>query len=304
MQKIKRRGRRDFGEDNVSGYLFISPWLIGFLVFTIYPLFSSFYFSFTSYDLLSAPKWVGFENYLAIFQDGRFYQSMKVTFAYALIHVPLKLVFALLIAMLFNLKHRGVAVYRTVYYLPSIIGGSIAVSVMWRQLFGPDGAFNAFLNLIGIPAQRNWIGAPDTSLTMLIVLAVWQFGSPMLIFLAGLKQIPASYYEAAEIDGANALQRFFNITLPSLSPVIFFNLLMNIIGAFMAFTQSYIISNGSGGPSDTTLFYALYIYLKAFKFYDMGYGCALAWIMLLVIAAITVLIFKTSDNWVFYENKE
>lgn len=300
----ERKLHRRYGEDNLVGYLLISPWLIGFFVFTIYPLLSSLFYAFTDYDLLSAPKWVGMKNFIKVFEDPRFYQSMKVTFTYALVHVPLKLIFALGVAMLFNLKHRGVGIYRTLYYLPSIVGGSIAVSVMWIQLFGSDGAFNAFLANIGITVTRNWIGSPDTSLMMIIVLAIWQFGSPMLIFLAGLKQIPASYYEAAEIDGANSVRKFFNITLPSLSPVIFFNLLMQIIGAFMAFTQCYIVSNGTGGPSDTTLFYALYIYLQGLKYMKMGYSCALAWIMVVIIAAVTVLIFKTSDNWVFYESKD
>ncbi len=304
MKAAKKKKGRDFGVDNLSGYLLIGPWLVGFFLFTLYPLFSSLYYSFTSYDLLTSPKWVGVQNYINVFADARFYQSMKVTFIYALVHVPLKLLFALGIALLFNMKHRGIGIYRTLYYVPSIVGGSIAVSVMWVQLFASKGPFNNLLAKIGIDISRNWIGDPDTSLMMIIILAVWQFGSPMLIFLAGLKQIPVSYYEAAEIDGANVFQRFIKITVPSLSPVIFFNLLMQIIGAFMAFTQCYIVSNGTGGPSDTTLFYALYIYLQGLKYHKMGFGCALAWIMVIIIALITLLIFKTSDTWVFYESDD
>lgn len=301
---MKKNKLHSFNEDNFTGYLLLSPWLIGFFVFTMFPLLSSLYYAFSKFDLLSPPVWVGFRNFQAVFADSRFYQSMKVTFTYVLVHVPLKLLFALCVALLFNMKHRGEAIYRAVYYLPSIVGGSIAVSVMWIQLFSAHGAFNSLLAKIGIIVTRNWIGSPDTSLGMIIVLAVWQFGSPMLIFLAGLKQIPLSYYEAAEIDGANTFQRFGHITLPSLSPVIFFNLLMQVIGGFMAFTQCYIVSNGTGGPSDTTLFYALYIYLQGLKYYKMGYSCALAWIMVVIIGVITAVIFKTSDKWVFYENKD
>lgn len=295
---------KKFDIDNKCGYLFISPWLFGFVVFTIYPILSSLYYSFTKYDLLSSPKWIGFQNFISIMSDERFYQSMKVTFLFVFIHVPIKLAFALLIAMLFNVKRRGIGVYRTVFYFPSIIGGSIAASVMWRQLFGAEGAFNAILLAFGIDSgTKSWIGSPDTSLLMIIILAIWQFGSPMLIFLAGIKQIPDSYYEAAEIDGANGIQSFFKITIPCLSPVIFFNFLMQTISGFMSFTQAFIISGGTGGPLDSTLFYSLYIYIKAFKYYEMGYACALAWVMLILIAILTKIIFKSSDKFVFYENE-
>lgn len=300
---IAKRKVHTFNEDNRTGYLLLSPWLIGFFVFTIYPLLSSLFYAFTRFDLLSSPQWIGLGNFKAVFADMRFYQSMKVTFIYVLVSSPLKLLFALCIALVFNMKHKGQAIYRAIYYLPSIVGGSIAISVMWKQLFAEHGPFNAILGAFGIGVTRNWIGSPETSLGMIIVLMIWQFGSPMLIFLAGLKQIPTTYYEAAEMDGAGAFKRFLHITLPSLSPVIFFNLLMQIIGAFMAFTQCYIVSNGTGGPSDTTLFYALYIYLEGLKYYKMGYGCALAWIMVVIIGIITAVLFKTSDKWVFSENK-
>lgn len=301
---IAKRKAHVFDEDNRMGYLLLLPWLVGFFVFTLYPLFSSLFYSFTRFDLLSSPEWVGLKNYQSVFADGRFYQSMKVTFIYVLVHVPLKLLFALCVALVFNMKHKGQAIYRAVYYLPSIVGGSIAISVMWKELFSEHGPFNSILGSFGILVSKNWIGSPDTSLGMIIVLAIWQFGSPMLIFLAGLKQIPATLYEAAEMDGANVIKRFIHITLPSLSPVIFFNLLMQVIGAFMAFTQCYIVSNGAGGPDDTTLFYALYIYLEGIKYYKMGYSCALAWIMVVIIGVITFILFKTSKKWVFSENGE
>ena len=302
-KKQKMKATAMMKREYALGYLFIAPWLIGFLAFTVYPMLSSLYYSFTDYDLLTPAKWVGWDNYIKIFtNDTRFWKSVEVTFKYAILQVPLKLGFALFVAMLFKKAYRGVSFYRSVYYLPSIFGGSIAVAVMWRQLFGKEGAFNQIMMSLGfLDEPIAWITSPDTALNMLVILAVWQFGSPMLIFLSGLKQIPAHYYEAASIDGANKIQQFFRITLPALSPIIFFNFLMQTISAFMAFTQSYIVTGG--GPIDETLFYALYIYQKGFQFYEMGYGAALSWVLLIVIAIITAIIFKTSNYWVFYESK-
>jgi multiple sugar transport system permease protein len=281
-------------------YLFISPWLLGFLIFYIGPMFTSLYLSFTNYDLLSSPKWVGFDNFTKMFtRDQRFVTSLIVTFKFVLISVPLKLFFALILAMIFNKGIRGTSFYRTVYYVPSIVGGSVAVAIIWKKLFGLDGAINQVLGYVGIGA-KHWISDPDTALSTLIVLVVWQFGSPMLIFLAGLKQIPAEMYEASSIDGANRFQSFFNITIPMLSPIIFFNLIMQVIHAFMAFTQSFLITKG--GPADSTLFYAVYLYERGFTYFEMGYASALAWILLIIVALFTLLIFKTSTSWVHYEN--
>lgn len=290
-------------KEGVAGYLFILPWLLGFLIFTIYPMLSSLYYSLTDYDLLTTANFVGLRNYINIFTtDRRFWKSVQVTFTYSFFQVPIKLAFALFIAMLFKSKRRGVSMYRSLYYLPSIFGGSIAIAIMWRQILGRQGAINAILSSLGlIEKSVSWIASPNTALGSLILISVWQFGSPMLIFLAGLKQIPQSYYEAASIDGANGIQQFFKITLPALSPIIFYNFLMQTIGSFMAFTQSYIVTKG--GPTDATLFYALYIYENGFQYYRMGYASALSWIMLIVIAIITAIIFKTSDYWVFYESK-
>lgn len=290
--------------DNVAGYLFIAPFLIGFMAFTVSPILSSVYLSFTQYDLFSAPKVNGLTNFIQMFQDENFWKSMAVTFHYAFISVPLRLGFALLVAILLNRKAKLLGLYRTVYYLPSIIGGSIAVAVMWRRLFMADGMINAALALIGIKSDTSWIGNPKTALWTLILLAAWQFGSSMLIFLAGLKQIPVSYYEAAEIDGANAWQKFIRITIPHLTPVIFFNLIMQLINGFTVFTQAFVISGGTGDPMNSTLVYALYLYRQAFEFYNMGYGCAMAWVLVLIIGFFTALIFKSSDSWVYYETKE
>jgi multiple sugar transport system permease protein len=212
------------------------------------------------------------------------------------------LVFALIIAMLFNVKRRAVGFYRTLYYIPSIMGGSVAIAIMWKQIFSAKGALNSILGLMGIECNISWVSAPGTAIWTLILLAIWQFGSPMLIFLAGLKQIPQTCYEAAEIDGANSWQRFTRITFPLLSPVIFFNLVMQTISGFMVFTQGVIITDG-GRPLDTTLFYAVYLYQKAFTTFQMGYGSAMAWVLLIVIAFFTALIFKSSSAWVFYESK-
>ncbi len=295
---------RDKLHDNIAGYLFISPWLIGFFAFTIIPILTSLYFSFTNYDLLSAPVFTGIANFKAMLADEVFWKSLVVTFHYAFVSVPLRLAFALFVAMLFHRKAKMLRLYQTVYYLPSIIGGSIAVAVMWRRLFMYDGAVNSALALIGIKTDISWIGNPRYAIWTLIILAAWQFGSSMLIFLAGLKQIPDSYYEAADIDGANPWQKFCKITIPHLTPVIFFNLVMQLINGFTVFTQAFVVSGGTGDPMNSTLMYALYLYKKAFEYYQMGYGSAMAWVLVLIIAFFTALIFKSSSFWVYYESKE
>ncbi|GIN58621.1 ABC transporter permease [Lederbergia ruris] len=288
-------------KDDLIGFGFIAPWLIGFVGFIVGPMIASLYFSFTNYDLLSEPTWIGLDNYMKMFtNDGRFWQAIKITFIFVFVSVPLKLAFALFVAMLFNTNRRGVGLYRTLYYIPSILGGSVAIAVVWKQLFGGEGAVNDILSLFGIPSI-SWVTSPDFALSTLILLVVWQFGSPMLIFLAGLKAIPNELYEAAAVDGANPILRFMKITLPMLSPVIFFNLVMQTIQGFMAFTQSFLIT--AGGPMDRTLFYAVYLYEKAFGHFDMGYASALAWILLLICAVFTAFIFRTAKSWVYYESE-
>jgi multiple sugar transport system permease protein len=262
----------------------------------------SLFLSFTKYNVISAPQWIGLQNYIDIFfNDNTFWESIKLTFFYTFVSVPLRLMFALFLAVLFNQRRKLVGFYRTVFYIPSVIGGSVAVAVMWRQLFGSSGALNSLLAVLGIDIAISWIGNPETAIWTLIILAAWQFGSPMLIFLAGLKQIPNSLYEPAVIDGCNWWQKFFRITLPMLTPVVFFNLIMQIISGFMMFTQAYIITQG--GPFDRTLVYMLYLFRRAFSYYEMGYACALAWILLVVIGIITLVIFKTAPYWVYYESK-
>lgn len=287
--------------DPLTGYLFISPWLIGFLALTAYPLFLSLYYSFTNYTLMQPIEWIGIQNYDRIFtSDPKFVNSVKVTFAYVLASVPLKLIAALFVAMILSKEIKGIGFYRTAIYFPSLIGGSIGVSLLWRNIFGVDGIFNKIIGVFGFEG-KGWITSPDTALGTLILLTVWQFGSTMVIFLAGLKQIPTDLYEASSVDGANKIVQFFKITLPMLSPIIYFNLIMGVIGAFQMFTSAFVITNG--GPMNSTYVYALYLYERAFSRYELGYASALAWIMLVMIVAATLLISYTSKYWVFYETE-
>ncbi|MDF2962569.1 MAG: YesP [Paenibacillus sp.] len=285
---------------NAVAYLFLLPWFIGLFALTVGPMINSFYYSLTKFDVISPPKYIGFENYKTMFTgDPRFFTSLKVTIIYVFTSVPLKLTAALMIAVLMNRGLRGLSLYRTLYYLPTLLGGSVAIAVLWRKIFGGSGVVNQFLLKFGIDAP-DWIANPDYALYSIVALSVWQFGSSMIIFLAGLKQIPQDFYEASQVDGASKLKQFFHITIPLLTPVIFFNLVIQLIGAFQAFTQSFIISGGTGGPMDSTLFYTLYLYMKGFAFYEMGYASAMAWVLLVIIGLFTAVIFGSSRYWVHY----
>ena len=289
--------------ENVVGYLFLLPWFIGLFALTLGPMLGSLYLSFTRYDLLSAPQWIGLQNFTAMFSDIRFLDSLRVTAIYVFLSVPLKLAVALLVALALNKGLRGLGIYRAVYYVPSLLGGSVAIAILWRQIFGQNGIVNQGLALLGIHGLSSWVANPDTSVYTLIILAAWQFGSPMLIFLAGLKQIPHEMYEAAGIDGAGPIGKFFRITLPLLTPIIFFNLVLQMIGAFQAFTPAFIVSSGSGGPYASTLFYTLYIYQQGFGYFHMGYASAMAWVLLMIIALFTAVAFTSSRFWVFYQDE-
>lgn len=287
---------------NAPGYLFLLPWFIGFFGLTLGPMLSSLYLSFTNFDLLTPPQWVGTANYLRIFTaDPKFAKSMQVTFMFVIFSVPLKLAFALGVALLLNRGMRGLPLYRAVFYLPSLLGASVAIAVLWRTLFSGDGLVNDFLANFGIQGP-SWISNPRFSLWTLIVLAVWQFGSPMIIFLAGLRQIPQDMYEAASLEGAGKWRVFWKITLPMLTPVVFFNGIIQTIEGFKSFTPAFIISGGTGNPINSTLFYTLYLYQEAFEFFRMGYASALAWILLIIVAAFTGFSFLTSKYWVHYDN--
>jgi multiple sugar transport system permease protein len=286
--------------ENRAAYAFLIPWFIGLFGITLIPIVASLYLSFTRYGILSPPVWIGFENYWKLFTgDRRFIKSIWVTLSYVGWSVPLILIFSLTIAVALNRGLRGLAIYRSLFYVPSLIGGSVGIGLLWREVFGERGVFNHLLGLFGI-AGKNWISNPTWAMPTVITLHVWTFGASMVIFLAALRQIPESYYEAASIDGANAWQRFRRITLPLLTPVIFFNAVLLTIQSFQGFTQAFVVSRGSGGPIDSTLLYSVYLYQRAFQQLDMGYASAMAWILLIVIAVFTALFFWSSRFWVFY----
>lgn len=296
----RRPGRRRRGDGRAAA-LFLAPWFAGLVLITAGPMVASLYLSFTDYDLLQAPTWVGLENYERMLADPRLHNSLQVTFTYVFVSVPLQLAAALGLALLLDKGMRGLALYRSVYYLPSLLGGSVAIAILWRQVFGADGLVNQVLAFFGIQGQ-GWVSHPDYALGTLVVLNVWTFGAPMVIFLAGLRQIPAMYYEAASIDGAGRTRRFFSITVPLLTPIIFFNLVLQLINAFQSFTQAFVVSGGTGGPADSTMFYTLYLYLKGFGSFEMGYASAMAWFLLLIVGGMTLVNFLASKYWVFYDD--
>lgn len=297
----RRIGRR--GKEAIAGYLFLAPWFIGLILITAGPLLASLYFSFTDYSLIGTSHWVGADNYVKMFtSDPRFWTAAKVTATYVFVATPLHLAIALFFAIILDRGVRGLPLYRSVYYLPSLIGSSVAVAILWQKIFGKWGIVNVFLGWFGVHGQ-SWVGDPKTALGTLILLNVWTFGSPMVIFLAGLRQIPRMYYEAASVDGAGRIRQFFSVTLPLLTPIIFFNLILQIINSFQSFTQAYVVSGGNGSPADSTLFYTMYIYIKGFKDFQMGYASAMAWILLMVIAILTGVNFLMSKYWVFYNDR-
>ena len=301
LGKLRGRGEEET-PDNVAGYLFLLPWLIGLVLITIGPMLASLYLSFTDYSLLAPPEWIGLENYQRMLGDARLLNSLRVTFTYVFVSTPLQLALALGIAVLLNQGMRGLPFYRSVFYLPSLMGSSVAIAILWRQIFGTSGLVNQVLMGLGFTDLPGWISDPDTALGTIILLHIWTFGSPMIIFLAGLRQIPTMYYEAAAVDGASKWTQFWRITMPLLSPIIFFNLVLQIIGAFQSFTQAFIVSGGTGGPSDSTMFYTLYLYQKGFANFDMGYASAMAWLLLIIIGVFTALNFFVSKYWVFYDD--
>jgi multiple sugar transport system permease protein len=289
--------------EGMTAALFLAPWFAGLGLITIGPIAASAYLSFTDFSLVDAPGWVGLDNYREMWADPRFWASLRVTTLYVVTSVPLQLAFALALAMMLDRGLRGLALYRSVYYLPSLLGGSVAIAILWRQMFGTYGLVNRLLELFGWDDPPGWVSTPEYALWTLVLLHVWTFGSPMVIFLAGLRQIPRMYYEAAAVDGAGRVRRFFSITVPLLTPIIFFNLVLQIINSFQSFTQAFVISGGTGGPVDSTLFYTLYLYQRGFGEFDMGYASAMAWVLLIIVALATGLNFVMSRWWVFYDDE-
>lgn len=283
-----------------QAYVFLAPWIIGAVALTVGPMIVSLYLSFTEYDLFTEPRWVGLDNFVHMFtEDDRYLQSVKVTSLYVLIAVPLKLLVSLLVAMMLNTRTASNGFYRAAFYAPSLLGASVAAALVWRAMFTEGGSVNALLEGIGWDTP-SWVDDPAYTLWSVILLTVWQFGAPMVIFLAGLKQIPRELYEAAEVDGAGAVRRFWHITLPMLSPVIFFNLVLESIHAFQVFTPAFVIGGGRGGPADSVLVYTMYLYQAGFEDFEMGYASAMAWVLLAVIAIVTAVIFRSARLWVFY----
>lgn len=288
------------------GLAFASPWIIGFLVFTVYPFFGSLYFSLTDYDLFSPPRWVGLDNYRHIIADSGFYKSLGNTLFMAFISVPITLTCSLLIALLLNTKVKGINYYRTIFYLPSVIP-IVASALLWTWMLNPDfGLINMVLRSLGLPDPA-WLLDPRYTKPSLILMSLWGSGAGALIFLAALQGVPKQYYEAAQVDGANWWHRFWRITVPALSPIILFQLIMGLIGAFQIFTESYILAGGKvdggkslGGPDQSLLFYAVNLYQEAFVYLKMGYASALAWILFLIVLLITFVLLKTSGRWVYY----
>jgi multiple sugar transport system permease protein len=284
----------------IAGYLFILPWLFGFLALRFGPMLASLFLSFTEYDILSPPEFTGLANYVTMFtNDPSFWDALRVTLTYAIFAVPIGMALSLAIALLLNQNVPGIAVWRTIYYLPSVVSG-VAVAMLWVWLFHSRfGLINLALHVVGIDGPA-WLSDPDWALSALVIMSFWTIGGGMVINLAGLQGIPTELYEAASLDGANAWHRFWSVTLPMMSPVLFFNLVMGVIETFQYFTNAFVMTGG--GPGRSTLFYNLYLFQNAFRFYKMGYASALAWVMLLIILALTLVIFKSSPYWVYYES--
>ena len=283
---------------NLTGYSFMTPWLLGMIFLTAGSMLFSLFLAFTRFTLLAPPHWIGAANFNQILHDSDFWISIRATLIYVGLSVPARLVVALLVALLLSKQVVGISIYRALIYLPSLIGGSVGVSIGWRKLFAQHGPVNSFLALFGIHGPI-WTGNPSTAMFVIVLLTVWQFGSEMVIFLAGLKQIPIHLYESATIDGASSLQQFFRVTLPMLSPIVFFNLFMGVVNSFMVFTQVFIITDG--GPIESTMVYVLYLYQEGFRYFHMGYAAALSMVLLILIGAISAVLFATSRFWVYYD---
>ncbi|GAB3232718.1 sugar ABC transporter permease [Glycomyces halotolerans] len=299
----KRRSTAVRGGERLAGYTFMLPWLIGTAVLTIGPMAWSLYLSFTNYHLVRGGEWIGLANYTAMFSDPMFGRAVRVTLVYVLVSVPIKLVASLAVAMLLSQRRRGMGFYRAAFYMPSLIAMSVGVALIWRALFSNNGVQDSVMSRFGWDGG-GFLGNPSVSILMLVLLAVWSFGAPMVIFLAGLMQVPQELYEAADVDGASKVRKFFHITLPMLSPVIFFNVLMETVGAFQLFGPAYIIGGESGAPAWSTLFYTVRIYTLAFTDFRMGYASAYAWMLVIAVGIVTLFMFRAAKRLVYYAGED
>ena len=281
------------------GLVYILPWLIGMVLLTLYPFINALVISFTDYNLVREPNFIGLANYTRLFQDEDFLGTLTATLKYTVITVPLQLAFALFIAYILNFKLKGINFFRTAYYIPSLLGGNVAVAVLWRFLFQQDGLINRIIGVVGIQPVA-WLSSPGGAMSVIIILKVWQFGSAMLIFLAALKDVPQDLYEAASVDGSTKLHSFIHITMPLITPTIFFNLVMQLVNAFQEFNGPYLVTGK--GPLNATYLTSMYIYDNAFKYFNMGYASAASWILFLIIVAVTLILFATQDKWVYYSD--
>ncbi len=285
-----------------AGYFFILPWIIGFTLLTLGPMLASLYFSFTDYNIVEAPRWIGLNNYTRLFNDELFWQSLAVTLRFAVLALPSGLVLGFVLALLLNQDVPGVKIWRTIFFLPSVLSG-VAVTLLWLMLFNPElGVVNKLLEQIGIKGP-GWLQDPDWAVPSLAIMALWGVGQNMIVYLAGLQGVPADLYDAAKVDGANRTQQFRYVTIPMMTPVLFYNLVLGLIGTFSYFTQVYVATGGSGGPARSTLFYNLYLYQNAFRYNDMGYASAMAWVLFVIVLTLTLLVFRSSSLWVYYEGE-
>ncbi len=282
------------------GLLYILPWLAGMIFLTLYPFVNALVISFTDYNLVRKPNFVGFANYISLFRDADFLSTLTATVKYTIFTVPLQLTFALFIAYILNFQLKGINFYRTAYYIPSLLGGNVAVAVLWRFLFQQNGFINHFIGLFGT-APIPWFSSPNGAMAVIVLLKVWQFGSSMLIFLAALKDVPQDLYEAASVDGSTRFYSFFRITIPLITPTIFFNLVMQMVNAFQEFNGPYLVTGR--GPLNATYLTSMYIYDNAFKFFNMGYASAASWVLFLIIMVVTAILFATQNKWVFYSDE-
>lgn len=301
MSKVKEQKIHHFTRRDYSAFIYLAPWILGMLIFQLYPFLSSLYYSFCNYKITAAPVFCGLNNYIQLFTtDNEFWNSLRVTLVYTLYTVPGKLIMALAVAVFLNRNIKGINLIRTLYYIPSLFGGSVAVALLWKVMFMDTGVINSILNSLNLPSVQ-WLGDPDQALRTICMLEIWQFGSSMVMFLAALKNVPADLYEAAEIDGASKVRMFFSITIPQITPIIFFNLIMQTIQALQNFTSAFVITDG--GPMKATYVLGMKLYKEGFSYFKMGYASAISWVIFVIIMVITLLLFASSKKWVFYSDE-